>query len=97
MKLNQNQDHNSGKTSGNDNINININFNSNKNLKHRTVQSLKDRYRSFLKYLQKDDFNTIINHLNESGLKGYLQFESKTDGNKQLKSIQESEHREIQQ
>lgn len=43
-------------------------------LTHRKPASLRSRYRDFLKYLKKDDFNTIITHLNEKGLKGYLLF-----------------------
>ncbi len=48
-----------------------------------------------MKYLQKDDFNTIINHLNEKGVKGFLVFES-VDNKKVLKSISDLENAQQQ-
>lgn len=59
-------------------------------LKHRSGASLRSRYREFLKYLQKDDFNTIINHLNDKGLKGHLLFDT-LDGKKLLKGISDQD------
>lgn len=38
----------------------------------RNIESIRSRYKSYLKFLEKEDFDKIIKHLNEKGLHGYM-------------------------
>ena len=64
---------------------------SSQHLTHRKAASLRTRYREYLKYLKKDDFNSIITHLNDKGLKGFLLFAG-ADAEKKLKAISDNDH-----
>jgi len=38
----------------------------------RNVESIRSRYKSYLKYLEKEDFDKILEHLKTSGVHGYM-------------------------
>ena len=38
----------------------------------RNVESIRTRYKNYLKFLEKEDFDKIIEHLKEKGTKGYV-------------------------
>ena len=42
---------------------------------NRTVESLRDRYKKFLRHLGKSDFDKIMAHLEEHGCSGFLYFD----------------------
>lgn len=53
----------------------------------RTRESLRDRYRKFLRYLQREDFDKIITYLKTSGIRGFLIFGKNEIGNRIFKAI----------
>lgn len=54
----------------------------------RSNESMRDRYKSFLQHLERDDFDQILKFINSSGLYGYLVFEKNSkEGRRLLKKI----------
>lgn len=59
----------------------------NRGIFFRTCESLRDRYRKFLRYLQREDFDKIITYLKTSGIGGFLIFSKNKVGNRIFKAI----------
>lgn len=52
------------------------------------MESMRDRYKRYIRYLDKSDFSSIITYLQEQGAaEGYMIFEKGPDGSRKLISI----------
>ena len=52
----------------------------------RSAEAIRDRYKEYLSYLTTTDYQTIYDHVQKSGLNGYLQFDV-TDEEVSLRTI----------
>lgn len=53
----------------------------------RGVESIRSRYKKFLKFLEKDDFDKVIEHLREKGSKGYIMKFAKSENKRKFVGI----------
>ena len=48
---------------------------------------MRDRYKRYIRFLDKSDFDKIIQFLREQGTEGYMIFSKGDDGNRKLINI----------
>eukprot|EP00828_Plagiopyla_frontata_P042945 TRINITY_DN656_c0_g1_i2.p1 TRINITY_DN656_c0_g1~~TRINITY_DN656_c0_g1_i2.p1 ORF type:complete len:377 (-),score=62.32 TRINITY_DN656_c0_g1_i2:92-1222(-) len=61
---------------------------ANKKIIQRPVESMRDRYKRYIRFLDKTDFDKIIQYLKEQGTEGFMLFSKGEDKNKKLINIQ---------